>query len=413
MKQNMNEYKEFQIMKANRFLLIVSFFMTALVTGCKYDVTAPLWNQPYTPPPSASITSVSPASEAKGGVNTITINGENLLVNSGGTTVYFDNYQVEIVSITQNSIVVRRPNLVADSATIKVIPQNAYAEGIIHGYKIDKVIENYGSFLQNLPLSVIAADNTGNLYVAETTEKNVHKVTPDGTNTIIGKTTYSPFDGKIGPDGNLYLTEKNRAIDKIDLSTGTKTKWTTLPSGIVVKYCDFSDNNFFYCGGTRTDLVILPFDLSASAVPSGNYADDDIQAIRFYNGYIYVASVPTSPVQPAKIWRDKVNADGSVGSRELVFDLNNISDSAAVSGIAFNSEGTMYVSTYSPTIPMIVVNPVTNSADAFYKGIIPAYCAGMSWGTGNFIYIITGNTTASQNWLVYKVDMGQKGASNY
>jgi hypothetical protein len=400
-------------MKANRFLLVVTFLLTALVTGCKYNVTAPLWNQPYTPPPSASITSVSPASEAKGGVNTITINGQNLLVNSGSTAVYFDSYQVEIVSITENSIVVRRPNLVADSATIKVIPQNAYAEGIIHGYKIDKVIDSYGSFLQNLQLSVITADNAENVYVVETIEKSIHKVTPDGNNTVIGKTTYTPYDGKIGPDGNLYLTEKNRAIDKIDLSTGTKTKWTTLPSGIVVKYCDFGNNNYFYCGGTRTDLVILPFDLSATAVQSGIYADDDIQAIRFYNGYIYVASVPSSPVEPAKIWRDKVNADGSVGSRELVYDLNNLPDSAAVSGIAFGSDGTMYVSTYSPTLPMIVVNPVTNSADAFYKDIIPAYCAGMCWGTGDFIYTINGNAAASKTWNVYRVDMGQKGAPGY
>jgi hypothetical protein len=399
-------------MKANRFLFLVTFLLAALVTGCKYNVTAPLWNQPYSQPASASITSVSPTSEANGGVNTITINGQNLVVGTGGTIVYFDNYQAEIVSIDQNAIVVRRPNLSADSATIKVIPQNAYTEGIMHGYKIDKVIDNYGGFLQNLALGVVAVDKAENVYVVETIGKNIHKVTPDGINTVIGKSSFTPFDGKIGPDGNLYITEKNRAIDKIDLSSGVKSKWITLPSGLVVKYCDFGNNNFFYCGGTGTDLVILPFDLSTSAVLSGFYANDDIQAIRFYDGYIYVASILTNSITPAKIWKNKVNANGSIGSKEMVFDMNTISDSAAVSGIAFGTNGTMFISSYSATTPVIVVNPTTNSADAFYKNIIPNYCAGMSWGTGNFIYTINGNTTTSQTWLVYKVDMGQKGASN-
>lgn len=399
-------------MKANRFLLVITILSVALVTGCKYNVTAPLWNQPYSQPPSASITSISPTSEAKGGVNTITINGQNLVVGTGGTVVYFDNYQADILSIDQNSIVVRRPNLVADSATIKVIPQNAYTEGVVHGYKIDKVIDNYGGFLQNLALSVIAVDNAENVYVIETIAKSVHKVTPDGNNTVIAKTSFTAFDGKIGPDGNLYVTEKNRAIDKIELSSGTKSKWTTLPSGLVVKFCDFGNNNYFYSGGTRTDLVIMPFNLSSPAVLSGLYADDDIQAIKFYNGYLYVASVPASPLEPTKIWKNKVNTDGSIAGKELVFDMNTISDSSAVTGIAFGADGIMFVSVNSAATPVIVVNPISKSADAFYKNIIPAYCSGISWGQGNFSYVITGNTAAAQTWLVYRVDMGQKGAHN-
>jgi hypothetical protein len=400
-------------MKANRFLPVITIFLALLVTGCKYHVTAPLWDQPYTTPPAASIASISPASEAKGGVNTITINGQNLLVNSGSTVVYFDSYQAEIVSLAQNSVVVRRPNLVADSATIKVIPQDAYTEGILHGYKIDKVLDTYGGFLQNLALSVIAVDNNENIYVVETVGKNVHKVTPDGNNTIISKTTYSPYDGKIGPDGNLYLTENNRTIDKVDLTSGTKSKWIILTYGLVVKYCDFSNNNYFYCGGTGSDLIYFPFDLSSSPVQSGIYSNDDIQAIRFYNGYIYVASVDLTTNGPTKIWRDKVNSDGSIGSRELIFDLNTAGNSSAVSGIAFGADGQMYITTYAAADPMIVVEPGSNSWDIFYKSILPQYCQGIFWGTGNYLYMINGNTTANVAWLAYRVDMGQKSSPYY
>jgi len=399
-------------MKANRFLLVITILLTALVTGCKYNVTAPLWDQPYSTPPNASITSISPASEAKGGVNTITINGQNLIVNSGPTIVYFDSYQAEIVSAAANAIVVRRPNIVSDSSTIKVIPQDAYTEGIYHGYKVDQVLSNYGGFLQNVALSVVTVDNNENLYVVETVAKSVHKVTPDGNNNIIATTTYSPFDGKIGPDGNLYLTENSRTIEEVNVTSNTKSRWILLTYGLVVKYCDFSNSNYFYCGGTGTDLIYFPFDLSSPPVLSGIYSNDDIQAIRFYNGYIYVASVDLTTNGATKIWRDKVNPDGSLSSRELVFDLSTTGNSAAVSGIAFGADGEMYVTTYSAADPMIVVQPGSNSWDIFYKGILPQYCQAICWGTGN-LYMINGNTAANAAWLAYRVDMGQKSSPYY
>jgi sugar lactone lactonase YvrE len=395
-------------MNANRFLLVIAFLITALVTGCKYSVTTPIWDQPYTPPPSASISSINPPLEAKGGINTITINGQNLVVNHNSTVVYFDSYTAQIISMTSSTIVVRRPNIASDSATIKVIPRDAYSEGIYNGYKIDKVLNNYGGFLQNVALSVVAVDKNENLYVVETITKNLHKVTPDGTNTVIATTTYAPFDGKIGPDGNLYLTEKNRAIDKVDLSANKKSKWTTLPSGLVAKYCDFGSNNYFYCGGTGTDLIYFPFDLSSTAVQAGIYANDDIQAIRFYNGYLYVASQDLTTLEPTKIWRDQVNADGSLGSRQLVFDLNTIGNKAVVSGLAFGADGKMYVTTYAAADPMIIIDPSSNSLDIFYKGILPQYCQGICWGNGNYLYMINGNTAGNITWLAYRVDMGRK-----
>jgi len=148
-------------------------------------------------------------------------------------------------------------------------------------------------------------------------------------------------------------------------------------------------------------------------VKSGFYVNDDVQAIRFFGGYIYVASIPTGPAVPAKIWRDKVNPDGSVGDRELVLDLNTIGDSSAVSGIAFSSDGKLYATTYSAASSMYVFDPSTQTLANFYKDIIPSYCNGICWGTGNFLYIINGNTTASQTWTAYQVDMGNKSAPYY
>lgn len=401
-------------MKANRFLVPAVFLIILpliLITGCKYNVTEPLWDQPYKAPVAPKITQVIPA-EAGGGVNKITINGENLIVNSDTTWVYFNNTPANVISISATSIVVYRPNVVSDSCTIKIIPHDAIQEAVYKPYKITSVVEDYGGFLQNVQLSVLAVDKNENIYVVETLSKSIHKVTPDGTNSVIGKSSYSPYDGKIGPDGNLYLTEKSRVIDEIDVSTGKTSRYTLLPSGFVAKYLDFGSNNFVYCGGARTDLIYFPFDLSAQPVKTGFYKDDDIQAIRFYNGYLYVATI-NSNNEPAKIWKDKVNSDGSLGSKEMVFDLNSIPDSAQVTGITFGSDGNMYISTFSDQYPVIILNPSTNSTDVLYKGIIPPYCAGIYWGPGNYLYSINGNTTTSETWKVYRIDMGKKGAPYY
>ena len=192
-------------MKSKRVLMIILLFITAtfiFIAGCKYNVSEPLWYQPFDTPPTPAITQVTPA-EATAGVNRITIQGENFIIGTGTTTVNFDNTPAEIISVSENSITVRRPNIVSDSSNIKVIVHDALSEPVYGPYKVSPVIEQYGGFLTGVQLGVVAVDNSENVYVVETISRDVHKVTPDGNNTVISTATRSPFDGKIGPDGNL------------------------------------------------------------------------------------------------------------------------------------------------------------------------------------------------------------------
>jgi sugar lactone lactonase YvrE len=88
----------------------------------------------------------------------------------------------------------------------------------------------------NVP-SGIAVDASGNVYVADSYNNRIRKVTPGGTiSTIAGKgtsgytgdggpgnaaTVNAPQSGAIGPDGNYYFVDfNNQCIRKIDLSTG-------------------------------------------------------------------------------------------------------------------------------------------------------------------------------------------------
>lgn len=412
-------------MKANRFLLSTVLFISAslaFVSGCKYNVSQPLWDQPYKAPATPQITSVDPPSEAKPGVSTITIHGHNFIVAasdtavSDSTIVYFGTTQADVVSMDSTTIVVLRPNLVSNSCTIKVAPHNAIVEATYGPYKIDPVYESYGGFLQNLQLGGITVDGAENLYVGETTSKYIHKITPDGNNTVIGTATNGPTDAQIGPDGNLYLTENNRKIDSVNLATNTVKTWTQLPPGKAVKVGDFGPDGYYYTGGPKTDLCIVPPNhpatLTAAQIKlAGSYATDEILAIRVYNGYVYVASRPNGTQTPAKIWRNQTIAD-SVGSQELVLDMGATAfASDLVTDIAFSSAGTMFIGTASVADPILIVDPATSKVDNFYKGIVPPYCNGFTWSkTSTYLYLISGNTAAAATWTVYRLDMGIPGA---
>ena len=299
------------------FLFIITSLV--IITGCEYDVNAPQWEKPYTSPPTPQITSVEPAGGAVPGINYITINGENFLDVPDTNGVYFGNITAEIVSNSTSSIVVRRPNLVADSCTVKVVPSQTFVVAKYSPYKIDPVLETYGSFLENLDLRTVAVDSDENLYVIETVARNIIKVAPDGQQTTIGTTSRPPTDAVIGPDGRLYLPANNREILVVDLQTGSSSQWTRLASGRVVKCGDFDDNGYFYTGGRRSQLVVVNPGLTDDT--TGYYANDEIFNIRIYQNYLYLAvkiASPDAQNPELAIWRHSLEGNGNVGNRELI-----------------------------------------------------------------------------------------------
>jgi len=402
---------------------LLTWASLAYVAGCKYSVTEPLWYQPYTAPAAPQITSVVPAGQALPGVSTIAIHGHNFIVQASDTStpsttiVTVGSESAQIVTLDSNLIVIRRPATVSDSLMIRVAPHNAIIEAAYGPYKVSPVLARYGGFLQNVQLGALALDNADNLYVIETVSKLVHKATSLTDNSVIGPmanaaTSLSAYCARLGPDGDLYVMENNRYIDRVDLASQTVAHWTQMPSGKVVKFGDFGPGGQLYTGGPKTDLCIVPLNppaaLSTSQIKlAGSYITEEILAIRVYNGGVYVASRPYGSTTPAKIWMNPIVAD-SLGARQLVLDLGTTAFGAdLVADVAFSSTGTMFIATASAADPLLVVNPATLSVDNFYKGIIPAYCTGLTWSkTSNYLYLISGNTAAAQTWTVYRVDMG-------
>jgi hypothetical protein len=279
-------------------------------------------------------------------------------------------------------------------------------------------MQKYGYFLDNVSLSTLAVDSADNLYVMETANFKVHKVTPSGVKTVAGTTPWNPIDMKVGPGGNVYFTTGSREVAMLDVKTGiTTTRWRWLAQGRLAKSLDFSNNGYVYFGGS-TDLFILSLSTPANSsgittpIVSGLYPsanNNTIVALHVYNGYLYIA-IRTDLTQT--IYKHAINADGTLGPQISVcnwsatnFSSYTLKDFALAADLT-----TLYIQTNDATENLFVVT--SQGAASFYKGILPAYGVFSSWShTSTYLYMICGNTSPASEWNVYRVDLGAKSAA--
>ena len=395
-------------------LILIALFL--LITGCEYDVASPQWDQDFESVPVPVITQVNPANAAAAGVNTITITGENFLDVPDTNGVYFDNVVADIISTSATSITVRRPDLASDAATIKVVPNQTLVVAKHGPYRIDPVLETYGSFLDNLTLYAAAIDDDENLYVIETASPhNIYKVSPSGEKEVLGTSSSIPNRALIGPDGRLYMTRNNnREVLVFDENTDTESsRWTRLPRGITVSHGVFDSEGYFFAGGDGSDLVSVapnPDVASPVVVEAGNYGNDEILGLTIYQNYIYLVALISSPDEQhpeLAVWRHSLNGNGTVGAQELVLDLssNEITASLEINSINFDANGNLFLGT-SAEDPLLINPAGTSDIDYFYKNILPSNCTQFSWGSNNHIYMIVGDDVLGVTWELYRVDMG-------
>ena len=400
--------------------------LMVVIQGCKYDVAEPLWDKPISAT-TPVITNVIPVNGALAGVNTITIQGLAFSDSLSDMTVYFDNTSTEIVSTSNSSIVVRRPNIFNPTALVRVISSKAFVAARISPYRVDQVFQKYGSFVDNVILSAVCFDND-TMYVTEANSPYYwFKIRPNGYQTrdsLIGSARRIPTDIRIR-NGTMYWLGNNREILQVNLNTKITSRWTQTQTGKPVKFGDFGQNNYFYTGGTNTDLCIIPPNppIAITATLAGAYQAEDILAVRVFNGYVYVAS-RTVAGAPAKIYKQLIGTGASLGGRELVLDMSATAfNSRLIRALSFSSSGTMYITTDAIN-PLLVFDG--NTLDYFYKEIIThevgsttSYWFGKQayWGNNNYLYIIGNdpntNASATDAWNILRIDMGTTGAPYY
>ncbi len=405
------------------FLFVLLFIV--IVTGCEYKGPTALYYQKHDPTTTTPVINrLEPDLIAPAGFNYITILGENFADNNMFNWVYFtymdeDEKEIvangEIVESTATSIKVRRPNLVHDSITVKVVTEDALLFDEYGPYQIDPVNEDFGGFFESITLGAIAEDAFGNLYVFQQYSPfNVYKITSDGTRTVVGQMSGSIYDARIRPDGKFILIKNNAVIDQMDIAGGDTVATQYAKVGKSVRFGDLDSNGNLYSGGiSSSDLYIVPSGES-EGVGSGYYADR-FNCIRVSmdkgTEYVYALVTLKNPDEnnpEIAIWRNEIlDARGSLGARELVLDWSQTGAFADYATSTFavqeDEDGTIiYVGSDSEEDPILIYDPDKNSQDILYKGILPSPATVLALGNSRYLYMIMGD-----NWTVQRIDMGE------
>lgn len=403
------------------FLFVILFIV--VITGCEYKGPTALYYQKHNPTSIPVIDRLEPDVIAPAGYNYITILGENFAEKSMYNWVYFsyideDDKAVvvdgEIVESSTTSIKVRRPNLVYDSVTVKVVTEDALLFDEYGPYQINAVNEDFGGFFEVLNLSAIAEDDLGNVYVFQQYSPfNVYQITSDGTRTVVDQMSGSVYDARIRPDGKWILIMNNSTIYQREIVGGDTVVSDYADVGKSVRFGDFDSNGNLYTGGiSRSDLYIVTSGES-EGVASGYYGD------KFYcirvsmdKGTEYVYSLvelrnPDENNPEIAIWRNEIlDASGSLGARELVLDWSTTGAFADYAANTFvvreDEDGTIiYVGTDSEEDPILIYDPDKDSQDILYKDILPSPATILEWGSSRYMYMIMGD-----QWTVQRIDMG-------
>ncbi|MBN2013519.1 IPT/TIG domain-containing protein [candidate division KSB1 bacterium] len=392
--------------------LVIMCLFLIVQTGCEYDVAEPQWDKPYTEPAEPEITGIIPADHAPAGVNQITITGNNFASVQENNKVYFNATPADIIDFSPTSITVLRPNVVSDSAFVKLVSYDALVVAKRGPYKIDKVVENFGRFLDKLMLSAIGVDANENVWVAETGTHDITKISPNGDRTLISTNEKVVTDIKFLQDGSLILLQDHRDVAVMNPSAGEITVWKSV--GKRVKFGDFDANGNFYAGGRRSGVVVARNDDTVEALDL--FARDEILGLRVFNNYVYTyvdIGSPDEQTPDFSIWRIPIlDAAGTLGTQEVVWEWNKIDaakDSAEslLNTFAISDEGDLlFGSDHTQSLDMLYTD---GHWEEFYKGIVATPSAIVVWGNNQYAYMVQG----APEWTIFRIDMGRPGAPYY
>lgn len=251
------------------------------------------------------------------------------VTNSGGTittgssTINFNSPIVQPTGITVDAL----GNIyVLESANnqLKKMTPNGIITVIITGF--------------NAPRG-LCIDQTGVLYVADTGNNAIKKIDTNNTVTTIGSGFSSPRGVAVSQNGNVYVADAgNNAIKKISTANVVSTVATglSIPSGVAIDaagnlYVAETGNNNIKKISTDNVITVLGFGFQ---FPEAVVVDS--------NGLVYVADTGNNAIK-------KINTDNTV--------ITMAGSYTAPKGIAVDNNGSVYVSdTSNNAVEKILAN---------------------------------------------------------
>lgn len=360
-----NKYLQYSL--TSSLLAACVFVLVFFSLGCnEKNNVEPLYNPTFSNTLAPVITSVSPADSAFAGVDELTITGSNFAVSADSMAVYFNNVKATILSLDANKVVVKAPNLVDDTISIKISKFNTDKLSNVLPYKLISATIVFTEFKFNDTPYSLTYDKLGNAYVSYTVDSagaGVKKIAPDGTVTnfsIKGAETWWS-NMKFGQSGDLYVVRGLKGIFKI-IPDSTSFTWVSSANGIgTITDFDFDQNGMMWAAGNNTSVYrvtqtknVKPFAFNAN-----------IRSVRVFNNFLYVGGVKNGV---EGVWRFPIINSDSLGIAEEYYNYAATYPTGTIRGITFSADGDLYIGTDG--VEMIVKVRPDKSSQALFSGVL-------------------------------------------
>jgi hypothetical protein len=381
--------------------LMAALLVSAVFMACEYKGPADVWNPNQNLGASPTISSVVPADTCGPGVSTIILSGQNFPSDTSRLKVYFNTQKAFVKSCSETRIELYRPSMSGD-VDIQLINMDAYSMATVPGYFITVGARLYGNIPTKNLVYLITTDSQENVYYLTIT-KSIVKISRDEVRTTVGaQGSFKGVSGdfRVGPDGNLYLNEKNKTqMYRIVMPAGGDAqKYAVFPKQ--VSNFDFDSNGNIIGAGDKTGISIIAPDLTTRSL--SEFGDVSVKYLRVFKGYVYVTDA-------ASIWKSQILSDGTLGAKELLFQLASMPAYATnkILSLEMSNAGVLFAS-INANDPVLIIKS-DGTAEPFYYGLLPANGGQLCWGSENMMYLSMKTVAASADLL--RIDMGEKGAS--
>jgi hypothetical protein len=393
-------------------LLTIVSVLSLILLSCDTDVTPTVYEDlPNGAQPV--ITSVDPPDSALAGVTEITINGSNFSADESKTIVYFNEVVADFIEVTSTKLVVKAPNFVNDTVSIKIAVQGAPLFSETYFISLKPAVSQISNFQDfELPYAV-TTDNEDNIYfnlVSNGLSTGISKITTSGVVEEFGPKGGESFylDLKYNTNGKVYGT-RNAPVRALFASEAGSSPAAIAVSDNNAKLLtlDFDINGNIWVGGRGGNIYrVTPDETDKKPFPF----EPDIQSLRVFDGYLYAAA-KTDSVQ--NIWRFPIISSDSLGEAEEYYNLTANLD-YQVNAITFSADGKLFMGTDAPGLnpDAVVYLTADKSLEQWYPNVIPGPVMSLAWDTGNYLYYVKERFGDDQQQIM-KINMVQLGAPYY
>jgi hypothetical protein len=400
--------------KSNKFLLIAVFFGFLFFNSCSDDPAPSIYDS-VIPDVVADpiINSISPQSPVLAGITNLTITGQNFSTVLTDDEVYFNGVAGEVISATSTEIIVKTPNVVADSVGIKVKVHKAINFSNNIKYTVLTAIEK--RFLFDLTKNeypyALTVDQSENVFVF-LKDKGIKKIDSQGT-----LTDFAPVSGAVALFRSMTIASDNAIYG---VKGGVKGIYrvveNTAPVAFVSSSQGITDNinsvnfdesrNVIWAGGSTGIIYRVTLDKNVKKFTHTG----TINSCKVAQNSLFVLSTTNGK---ETIWRFSIISADSLGVGELYFDFStNVDPTLKINDFVVAQDGNIYLGAYIFLNPIYVVHP-DKSFEVHYPELIESAAYSLVWGYGDYLYmsdITKDKDNLDVNTHLYMINMQKLGA---